>query len=82
MLRIEALLSAQDNLPPEFYQTASNLILNDLLPRLNKRGIRIEDSPIKPYDMRVLAYAKFSGELTTRDIREIMDSALEAADAA
>ena len=58
---------------PEVASIAANLIINELTPRLKRSGIRIENSPVTPVDMRLLACLKYCDVLSTRDIRETLD---------
>ena len=49
------------------------LILEELLPRLKRSGIAIENSPITPWDIRCLGILKAKGIFTTHEIRQMMD---------
>jgi Asp-tRNA(Asn)/Glu-tRNA(Gln) amidotransferase B subunit len=54
-------------------QVAANLILNELMPRLKKAGIEIQDCPIPPEILGIAAKLKHEGKLTTHEIRQWMD---------
>jgi Asp-tRNA(Asn)/Glu-tRNA(Gln) amidotransferase B subunit len=57
-------------------QIIANLIINELLPRLKRKGIKIQDSPITPKDLSALAKIKSLGIFTTHDIRLMLDERL------
>ena len=57
-------------------RVAATLILEELVPRLKRRGLVIEDSPVSPDDVRWLALGKVRGLLTTAEIREMLDGRL------
>lgn len=60
-------------------QVAANLILNELSPRLKKAGIEIKDSPVKPFEIHILAAAKLEGVVSTHEIRQILDKRIHPA---
>lgn len=59
--------------------TAANLIINELLPRLKKRNIEIEDSPVNPREIAALALAKDAGIISHHEIRKLLDGAFDSA---
>ena len=59
----------------EFVRAAANLILNELGPRLKRRKIGIDASPLSPSQIAVLAACKACGVLDTHAIRKVMDDA-------
>jgi len=62
-------------MPKNVFHIAADLIINELAPRLKKRGIDVAaDSPVSPEDIAELAYLKFQGHITTHDIRKWLDS--------
>jgi Asp-tRNA(Asn)/Glu-tRNA(Gln) amidotransferase B subunit len=54
-------------------QTAATLLVNELLPRLNRAGLDITKSPVLPGDLALLAMCKGDGLITTQQIRGILD---------
>ena len=60
----------------EVNQIAATLIINELMPRLNRKKIKIENSPITPAEIRTLACLKYGEAVTTKDIREHLDERL------
>ena len=59
----------------EVVQIAANLIINELAPRLKRKGIKIEESPVSPLHIQAYACMKYCEIITTRDIREMLDEA-------
>ena len=59
--------------------TAANLIIHELLPRLKKAGISVEDSPVTPHDMAVLAMVKDAGIFSHHEIRKLLDGVFDTA---
>jgi Asp-tRNA(Asn)/Glu-tRNA(Gln) amidotransferase B subunit len=55
------------------YQIAANLIINELLPRLSRHKIRIEDSPVPGTVIAALSIYKHEGKIDTHTIRRILD---------
>lgn len=55
------------------------MIINELLPRLKKSGISVEDSPVTPHEMAVLALVKDAGIFSHHEIRKLLDSAFDTA---
>lgn len=55
-------------------KVSANIILNDLMPRLNRAGIHISKSPITPQDVAGMAQLKLDGILSTHQIRNIIDT--------
>ena len=62
---------------PEFCRLAANLIINELLPRLEKAGIEINSSPVSPGDLSFLTDLKLKGVISTREIRQVLDTVFE-----
>jgi hypothetical protein len=58
------------------YHVMAILLLEELFPRLKKRGIPVKDSPITPEHMAQAGLLKYYGLVTTRDIRKRMDEIL------
>jgi Asp-tRNA(Asn)/Glu-tRNA(Gln) amidotransferase B subunit len=52
---------------------AANLIINELIPRLNAAGIEIDNSPVPTFIIAGLAKMKHEGKVDTHSIRKILD---------
>ncbi len=61
---------------PEVARIAATLLINELFPRLKRRGIAIKDSPIPPIEIALAAYLKHAGVIDTAYIRRSMDEIL------
>lgn len=58
---------------------AANLIINELLPRLKRKGLKIESSPVTPAHINLMARFKHAGFLSTHSIRILMDDLISEA---
>lgn len=55
----------------------ANILLNDLIPKLNKAGINIEEFPPDPLFFRMLSIGKLSGLLCHQDVRWLLDVVID-----
>ena len=54
-------------------QACANLILYELVPRLKRHGFEIENSPVSPEVISMLAICKAHNTASTRQIRIFLD---------
>ena len=60
--------------------TAANLIIHELLPRLKKSGLGVENSPVTPSEIAVLAMVKDAAIFSHHEIRQLLDKAFDRSD--